>query len=53
MKQAGTAMAQIHGSLTIEKVDETMYVYDNAVHFGLCRLSFVLSPAIAIASYMY
>jgi len=24
MKQAGTAMAQIHGSLTIEKVDETM-----------------------------
>lgn len=53
MKQAGTAMAQIHGSLTIEKVDETMYVYDNAVHFGLCRLSLFLSPAIAIASYRY
>lgn len=26
MKQAGQAMAQIHGNLTLEKVDETMYV---------------------------
>lgn len=28
MKSAGSAMTQIHGSMTIDKVDETMYVYD-------------------------
>jgi len=26
MEQAGKAMAQIHGNLNIDKVDETMYV---------------------------
>ena len=26
MKQAGAAMAQIHGGMSIDKVDETMYV---------------------------
>lgn len=26
MKAAGSAMTQIHGSMTIDKVDETMYV---------------------------
>jgi Snf7 len=45
MKEAGTAMAQIHGKLTIDKVDETMYV---CVRFLHCRLSLVLSFAIAL-----
>lgn len=27
MKAAGAAMTQIHGSMTIDKVDETMYVF--------------------------
>ena len=27
MKQAGTAMAQIHGGMSIDQVDETMYVF--------------------------
>jgi hypothetical protein len=31
MKQAGAAMAQIHGNLTIDKVDETMYVCHSRV----------------------
>lgn len=26
MKQAGSAMSQIHGGMSIDKVDETMYV---------------------------
>lgn len=33
MKAAGAAMTQIHGSMTIDKVDETMYVY-TYVHHG-------------------
>ena len=28
MKNAGQAMKQIHGSLTMDKVDQTLYVYD-------------------------
>lgn len=48
MKEAGTAMAQIHGKLTIDKVDETMYVCVNAVRFLHCRLSLVLSFAMAL-----
>ena len=28
MKNAGQAMKQIHGGLTIDKVDATMYVYN-------------------------
>lgn len=27
MKAAGSAMTQIHGKMTIDKVDETMYVF--------------------------
>lgn len=32
MKAAGSAMTQIHGSMTIDKVDETMYAF--LVMFG-------------------
>lgn len=32
MEQASKAMAQIHGKLTPEKVDETMYVYPRTLN---------------------
>jgi hypothetical protein len=31
MKQAGAAMAQIHGNLTIDKVDEAMYASNSYI----------------------
>lgn len=37
MKAAGAAMTQIHGSMTIDKVDETMYVYSLGRRWGMIQ----------------
>lgn len=36
MERAGEAMKQIHGKLTPEKVDETMYASQTDIWFILC-----------------
>lgn len=44
MKNAGTAMKQIHSGLTIEKVDETMYVLAYILNYfgSLANMSYFL-----------
>lgn len=42
MKQAGNAMAQIHGKLTIDKVDETMYVLHYRQREKVKRAAFLI-----------
>ena len=34
MKNAGAAMKQIHAGLTIDKVDQTMYVYSSLYYIA-------------------
>ena len=37
MKNAGTAMKQIHAGLTVDKVDDVMYVFRFRTYFPLAH----------------